>query len=78
MFFCALQTHCETDLKNFPYDEELYTAALNADVDEAIKKLQKFIVSIKEPLVNFKKFPMRELIIHIICIITFQVTSFNQ
>ncbi len=52
------------DLKNFPYDKMSFQQAItDGNHALAVDKMEQFIVSVKAPLIDFKRFPTSELFI---------------
>lgn len=59
----VLQLKHLADLKHFSYDMDLFQSAISdPDIPIAIEKMNQFIVSIKKPLIDFKRFPLSELV----------------
>jgi hypothetical protein len=70
----ALQIKELANLKQFSYDKNLFNAAFQEDdVVKSAESLGEFIRSVKDPLINFKKFPTSSLILIAILVLCFQV-----
>ena len=75
----ALQLKRLADLKNFPYDLKAFTTSMQEqDMANAISLMSDFIVSIKQPLINFKRFPVIELLYLGVLIICVQIILINN
>ncbi len=73
----AMQIKQLADLKEFPYDEQLFRSSVeDPDIPMAIDRMGQFILSIKEPLINYKKFPLKELILDGVLVVLFQILLF--
>ena len=72
----AIQIKELADLKNFPYDQKAYFSAISdPDIPMAVDKMEAFIRSIKDPLINFKRFPNSELVYIAILVVIYQVSE---
>ncbi|EFA83653.1 hypothetical protein PPL_02719 [Heterostelium album PN500] len=81
----AIQIRQLCKLKGFPYSESEFERASSVGTDienvddsilrEQISILNRFIVSIKEPMVDFKKFPSRYLLVIGILMISLQILN---
>ncbi|KAF2073094.1 hypothetical protein CYY_005589 [Polysphondylium violaceum] len=81
----AIQIRQLCRLKGFPYSESDFEKATNdfkdliqnqnSQLENKIEQLKRFIISIKEPMVDFKKFPATYLLIMGIIAISHQIFS---